>query len=67
MAKKGKKAKIENRDTYFLGVSRGKSKRYHAIKIGICTRGKLATRISNLQTGSNESEEGWPQIDDDID
>ena len=43
--------KIENkRDTYFLGVYRGK--RLHAVKIGLCTLGRVSQRISNLQTGS---------------
>jgi hypothetical protein len=45
--------KIENkRDTYFLSVTRGKSKRPYAIKIGLCSRGKVNQRIANLQTGS---------------
>jgi hypothetical protein len=45
--------KIENkRDTYFCGVYRGK--RLYAVKIGLCTRGRVNQRISNLQTGSVE-------------
>jgi T5orf172 domain len=45
--------KIESkRDTYFLAIHRGKSKRPHAIKIGQCRRGTLETRVRNLQTGS---------------
>jgi hypothetical protein len=39
-------------DTYFLGVSRGKSKRFHAVKIGQCRRGTLETRVRNLATGT---------------
>ncbi len=51
--KRKKKAKIKSdRDTYFLSVYRGKSKRPHAIKIGLCTRDKISTRLKNLQTGS---------------
>src|SRR6266446_676379 len=43
--------KIENkRDTYFCGMYRGK--RLYAVKIGLCTRGRVNQRISNLQTGS---------------
>jgi hypothetical protein len=33
-------------------VHRGKSKCPHAIKIGLCTRDKINTRLKNLQTGS---------------
>ena len=40
----------KKRDTYFLGIYRGK--RLHAIKIGLATRGRVHTRIANLQTGS---------------
>ena len=51
--KKKSAPKIENkRDTYFLSVTRGKSKRPYAIKIGLCSRGKVNQRIANLQTGS---------------
>jgi T5orf172 domain len=51
--KKKSAPKIENKkDTYFLAVFRGKSKRPHAIKIGQCRRGTLETRVRNLQTGS---------------
>src|SRR2546430_2962084 len=43
--------KIEKRrETYFLGIYRGK--RLHAIKIGLASRGQVARRIKNLQTGS---------------
>lgn len=53
MVKRRKKIKIKSdRDTYFLSVHRGKSKRPHAIKIGLCTRDKISTRLKNLQTGS---------------
>lgn len=46
-----KKPKVENkRETYFLGVYRGK--RLHAIKIGLASRGQANRRIKNLQTGS---------------
>jgi len=51
--KKKKAPKIENkRDTYFLSVTRGKSNRPYAIKIVLCSRGKVNQRIANLQTGS---------------
>jgi hypothetical protein len=50
--KKKTAPKIERKDTYFLAVFRGKSKRPHAIKIGQCRRGTLETRVRNLQTGS---------------
>lgn len=42
----------KKRDTYFLSVTRGKSSRPYAIKIGLCSRGKVNQRIANLQTGS---------------
>lgn len=46
----GKRNPVRKRDTYFIGVyRRGK---LHAIKIGLCSRGQVATRLKNLQTGS---------------
>ena len=51
--KKKTAPKIESKkDTYFLSVHRGRSKRPFAIKIGHCRRGTLETRVRNLQTGS---------------
>lgn len=49
--KKKRAPKIQNkRDTYFVGVYRGKHLR--AIKIGLATRGRVNQRVKNLQTGS---------------
>jgi hypothetical protein len=43
--------KIErNRQTYFLGVYR--RGRLHCVKIGLCTKGKVQTRLRTLQCGS---------------
>jgi hypothetical protein len=47
-----KRIVLDRRETYFVGVYRGR--KLHAVKIGLATRGKSHIRIKNLQTGTTD-------------
>lgn len=44
--------RLDDRVTYFIAVRRGRSKRIHAVKIGLTSRAQVKRRLANLQTGS---------------